>query len=742
MAAGFVIEDIEIEGLERVNPGTVFVALPAQVGDFFDVSRSAEIIHAVYGTKLFDDVTLKHADDTLIISVDERPGVAEIIIAGNDEITTESMLDGLKSINIAAGQIYDRTVFERLRKELKQQYYALGKYAVTLSLETVELPDNQVNISIEVNEGETTRIREIRIIGNRRIDYDTLTADFQSGKPAWYEFFSNKDHYSKIRLESDLELMKNIYLDRGYLDFAITDVRVTLTPDKRFIDIVIKVSEQSPYQIGEIDITGSGIDDVAALKQQLKAKEGERFSRSNAIDSDNIIIDRLKEQGYAFAKVNTVPDKHRDEAKVNLLFVADPGERAYVRRITFSGTDTTNDSVFRHELRQVESAAYSSKNIDRSRRRLQRLPYITAVDVRENPVAGEDNQIDLDFAVEERLSGSFNIGAGLSDSDGAVFSISVTQDNFMGEGDRVQFSFNNSETNSRYGISVYDPHYTVDGISRSWRINYSSTDFEESRTSGTDSKELSLGLTFGIPVSEDDTLGLGARLQKITLGEPTSGTRAHAFTEREGKSFTNFILSASLVYDTRDRSLFPTTGMRLRGSVEAFVPGSDLVYSKLNYTHRTYLPLDQDNEWVLAPSGIISYARAFGSTEEVPFYDKFYAGGTKTVRGYRSNSLGARDVENDDPLGGDFRTIGSVNLFLPTGGLYDPNRLRVGLFSDLGNVFDDVDDFSFADLRGSLGTELQWLTPLGIINLNFATHYNNESDDETERFQLDFGGSF
>ena len=623
-ARGFIVKDIEIEGLERVEAGTIFVALPLRVGDLFDVSHSPEILKTIYDLRLFDDVKLKHNEGKLIIKVVERPGIAEIIIDGNEVLPTEGMIEGLKSIGISKGSIYDRTVFDRLQEELKQQYYALGKYSVKLAMEAVKLPKNKVNLEISIIEGESTRIRKIKIIGNKHIDTETLTEDFQSGLREWYDVFGDRDLYSKVRLEADLESLKNVYYNRGYLDADVDDVQVTLTPDKKYINIVVQLNEGDIYKIKDVNISRKKIKGFKKIENKLEVKKGQIFSREKAIVSNNTITNFLKDEGYAFAQVSMVPQKNQEDSTINLLYVPEPKELVYVHRINFSNSTATDDAAFRSQLRQLESAPYSQHDINLSRKRLQRLPYVTAVEVVEKPVEGTDNQIDIDFKVLERQSGSFNIGAGYSAGEGAVLSLNVTQDNFLGTGDRVRFAFSNSSTNERYGISIFNPNFTVDGISRSWQFNYVSTDFRDRNTAGSGSDELSAGINFGIPVSEEDTLGLGLRIQNIHLDVPTESTpddmemadmdmddmdmddmdmddmdmddmdmddmkksepeksQVEKFLDDEGRSFTNFILESSLTYDTRDRSLFTTSGLRIRGSLELFTPFSDLTYAKVN----------------------------------------------------------------------------------------------------------------------------------------------------------------
>ena len=761
-AARFVVSDVEVEGLQRVRPGQVFSNLSVRVGDAFDPADAPGVMNELYGSGLFEDVVLRREGRKLVFVVRERPGIAALEIVGNQAIPDEALSEGLASINVAVGRIYDRAAFERLRQELKQQYYALGKYGVQVNLEAREAPQHQVHLVITIDEGETALIRDVRIAGNRVIAEDEIKEDFESGGKAWYDFWSSRDQYSKFKLESDLERLRNLYFDRGHLDFKVEETRVTLTPDKRYIDVLIKVGEGRRYRIRNVHVTGAHVPGRAALRKLARPLEGEIFSRGRTLAFSDEITRRLKDQGYAFADTQVIPEQQPGSSDVDLAFFVTPGKRTYVRRIEIYGNETTDDEVFRRELRQLEGSAYSARNVELSRRRLQRLPYVSEVAIEEKPVVNAGDQLDLGFEVSERLSGNFNVGAGYSDSEGGVLSLSVAQDNFLGSGNRVDFAFNNSASSSRYAFGFFDPYHTMDGISRSWRLSYRSVDYGNNRLNLTtaDTKELNLSLNYGVPISESDTLGLGVRLQDIRLDVPcTSGRRtdlcafAEEFIPEIGAdfggpydytlNFTNYVLSANLVYDTRDRSLFTTEGARLRTSAEIYGPGGGLSYVKLNYSQDHYLPLDDKHKFVFSPRASVSYAAAISDTPEVPFYDRYYAGGTRSVRGYQNNSIGPKDpFDLDDAIGGNFRLLGNFDLFFPSGAIYDPAKLRMSLFTDVGNVTEKFNDFSLGDMRGAVGLNVSWLTAIGAVTFNFATHYNDERDDDTESFQFDFGTSF
>ena len=757
-ADGFIIKDIEIKGLKRIDASNIFLILPFRINDYFDFSSSPELIRLLYAEGYFEEVELRYDADRLYIIVSERPGIASIRVEGNDEVPAEAILEAMEVNDIAPGRIYKYATFDKIKQELRKQYHALGKYAVNINIDTVALPDNQISLVVQVNENETTRIRNIQIIGNRRLPDKLLAENFQSGSKKWYEFWKSQDKYSKFKLAADIESLQSFYQDRGYLDFAVEETKVTLTPDRRFIDVLIKIREGQPYRINKANLASISVPEREKITKVINehVKKDRIFSRQEALRASAKIGHILKDQGYASAKVDAIPQPDTENNTVDVTFFPTPGPLTYVRRINIHGNIATDGEVFRYELRQLESAPYSARKIDLSKRRLQRLPFVSAVAVEENPVAGSSNQLDLDFEIEERKSGSFNIGAGFSDSDGAVLSLQLSQSNFLGTGNRVSTAFNNSKSNTRYALQFTDPHHTIDGVSRTLIASYSSTDYGERDVSYIDTDKINLGVRYGIPISEEDTLGLGLRWEEVRYEDSqdnqdtVSGISSlEECLGREGDNsdhyvFRNYAVTSGLTYDTRDSALFPKEGARISTNLEVFGPGSGLKYYKANYSHRHFIPLDEDKSFVFSPRLLLSYADKYGNTPEVPCTERYYAGGTKTVRGYLNNSLGDENTKDSAgrSIGGNFRAVGNFDLYFPTGFLYDPKRLRVSVFSDIGNVFEDFSDFDFSELKGSMGLNVSWITAIGAVTFNVATQYNDKAEDRTESFQFDLGTNF
>lgn len=739
----FTVEDIRIQGLRKVDLGVVLTALPVRIGERFDEADTPRLIGALYQTDLFEDVRVLRYGGILHIRVIERPGIAAITFSGNKEAPDEQLIEALKLGGISVGGVFDRAVIDRLQEEMLQQYFAIGKYNTQVDIEVTELDNRRVEILVRIEESDVVKIRSVRLSGNSAVSDDEIYDVIESAPRDWYEFWSSSDEYSRLKLAADLEAIGDLYFNRGYLDFNIEDTQVALDPENEAIYIDIRIYEGQQYYVDRIRIGGDAQIFQYELRDFVRLSRGDVFSRAAMVRSGKVMEGLLKKEGYAFATVNVIPEPKRNESRVDVNFIAKTGKKTYVRRINIRGNSGTADEVFRRELRQMESAPYASDKIELSKRRIQRLPYVSVAEIKNLPVEGLDNQIDLDISVAERLAGSFNIGAGISDEQGLVFSFRLNQENFLGSGNRVGLIFNNSDAQTDYGFNFFDPYYTADGVSRHIGVRYRSTDYDDADIDDADSDEIRLSLNFGLPITENDVLGLGVSLQSISLSDTSStNTRLARFIEREGRDFFNpLILSAGISYDTRDRSLFPTEGTRINANATLFTPGiNDLGYLKLDYSHQRYIPLDENKDYIFMLRGRASYVKALGDTKEVPFYDKFYVGGSRSVRGYRANTIGPKEADGD-PLGGDSRLIANAELYLPTDWLYDPQRLRVAAFVDAGNVY-EKHRVSVSDIRVGYGLQFQWLSAVGGITFNVARQLNDESDDRTESFQFDLGSSF
>ncbi|HDP90344.1 MAG TPA: outer membrane protein assembly factor BamA [Thioalkalivibrio sp.] len=740
-AESFVVRDIEVEGLERIAPGTVFTYLPLKVGDAFDERQSADVVRALFRTGFFDDVELRRRGDVLVVFVTERPAIADIRFSGNKDIPKDQLEEALKEVGITKGRVFNRSVLERLERELRQQYFARGKYNVKIDVEVEELPRNRVDIDITISEGKVAKIRKVTIVGNEDFDEDDLLDDFDSGIPSWWAIFSSRDEYSKQKLGGDLERLRSTYLDRGYAEFNIDSTQVAITPDKRDIYVTVNVDEGNQYRIRSIKLAGNALlpeDDLMAL---VDLEPGDVFARARVTNSITRITDRLGDAGYAFANVNAIPELDEESREVDLTLFIDPGKRVYVRRINFQGNYKTRDEVLRRELRQMEAGWYAASQINRSKIRLQRLPYIADVNVRTRRVPGTDDQVDLDISVVERLAGSFSIGAGYSQSEGLLFNIAVSEDNFMGSGKRVAINANTSSVNTIYNLSYTNPYHTIDGVSRGFNVFFRETDAEEANVTRYFANRWGGNINYGIPLTEYDyfRFSFGYEDTEIVLAD-TAAQELQDFIAAYGEEYAAYKVEASYTHDTRNRTVFADSGNLQRISAETAVPGSDVEYYKLGYNFRQFVPVWKDR-LTFSVDAKVDYASEYGSTDAMPFFEHYFAGGSRSVRGYKDLSLGPRDSLGD-PLGGTFRTVGSMELLFPPPMAPESRSTRMSLFVDAGQVYEDYDTFTADELRASYGVGFTWLSPVGPLTFSLAKAFNDQPEDDLETFQFTLGAAF
>ncbi|WP_018953123.1 outer membrane protein assembly factor BamA [Thioalkalivibrio sulfidiphilus] len=737
--ATFTIEDIEVEGLERIAPGTVFTNLPVQVGDAFDDARSAEVVRALFRTGFFSDVSLRRRDNVLVVVVEERPAINEINISGNRDIKDDELMDALRQVGMARGRVFNRTVLERMENELRQQYYARGKYNVRIDVEVEELERNRVDVNIDIAEGQVAKIRRINLVGNDAFEDREILRRFDSGIPRWYAFFSRRDHYSRQKLAGDLETLRSKYLDSGFVNFNIDSTQVTLTPDRKDIYITVNVDEGDQYTISDVRLGGNLIVDEQELMELVRIAPGDVFSRARINASADAITRRLGDEGYAFANVNPIPEVDEENRTVSLTLFVDPGQRVYVRRINFTGNDRTQDEVFRREMRQMEGGWYSTSNVDRSRVRLQRLSFVESVNVETRRVPGSDDQVDLDISVKERFSGSFTVGLGYAQSEGVLFNLGLSQENFMGTGRRVSLAFNNSSVNRTYSISYLNPYYTLDGISRGFTLFFRETDASQLDISRYATNRYGGTLTYGIPLTEFDTFRFSPGYEHVEV-VTTSGTSDEVIDYiADGNNFNFYTLESSFTHDTRDRTVFASEGNLQRVGLKVALPGSTAEYFKLDLRSQWFLPLR--DKLSIGLNGEINYAEPYGDNERVPFFEHYFAGGSRSVRGYRDFSLGPRD-SNDDPFGGTFRVATTAELLFPPPFLDDSGNMRMSLFLDAGQVYESYEAFDAGEIRTSAGIGMTWLSPVGALTFSLAQALNDKPGDDTQVFQFSIGAAF
>jgi outer membrane protein insertion porin family len=739
-AADFVVEDIEIEGLQRISPGTVFTYLPVQVGETLAEERSAELLRALYRTGFFDDVAIYRRANVLMVSVVERPAIDSIEFDGNKDIPSDQLEEVLGQIGIARGRVYNPSVLERLERELRQQYFARGKYNVSIKTTVEDLPRNRVSINIEISEGLPARIRQVTIVGNDDYESEYLIDRMDSGVANPLVPFSSRDEYSKQRLAGDLERLRSIYLDDGYVNFRIDSTQVTITPDKRDIHITVNLSEGDRYTLRDVKLAGTFVVPESELSQLITISPGDIFSRKEVTGATDRIIERIGDEGYAFANVNAIPDIDEEKKEVSLTLFIDPGPRVYVRRIDFIGNYKTRDEVYRREMRQLEGGWYSTSKVERSKTRLQRLVFVESADVKLQRVPGKDDQIDLEVTVKERLAGSFIIGAGYQDGQGLLLNVGVTEDNFLGTGNRVAVNLNTSSVNRVVSLSHTNRYHTIDGVSRGFDVFYRETDTEQANIARFAFDRYGGSIRYGIPLSEFDSLRPSVGYERTRLLQGTEPSdEIIDFVDTYGTVYNEYLANLGFVHDTRDRVVFPTKGNQQSVSLEVAVPGSDLTYYKGTYNLGHFFPIT--GRLTLNARGEVAYGDGYQDTLGLPFFEKFYAGGVRSVRGYRTNTLGPKDSFGN-PFGGDFRVLAGLEAFFPWFGAENTSNFRMSVFVDAGNVYVDYDAFEASDIRMSYGVGAIWLSPVGPLTFSLAEAFNDQPDDELESFQFTLGAGF
>jgi outer membrane protein insertion porin family len=742
-SSDFVVQDIRVEGLQRVDLGTVYNDLPIKIGDDFHARDSGEIIRQLFKSGSFSNITLARDGNTLVVIVHERPTIGQLSIVGNDAIKTEDMLQGLHAVGVAEGLTYVPAVLEQVKQELLQQYYAYGQYGVEINLEVEELPRNRVGLTINIDEGAAAKIRNINIIGNKAFSTRKVLKQFGLTTPNFMTWFTKNDQYSKVRLTGDLENLRSFYLDRGYLKFDIVSTQVSIVPSKEDIYLTINLHEGDLYTVTDIQFSGEMIGPESDYRELIVQEVGELYSRKRVTASQKRLVDYMGRSGYAFAEVNPVPTINEETKTVTLTFYLNPKKQVYVRHINFAGNYLSKDEILRRAMTQLEGALSSTRKIDRSRNNLNLLGYFKDVSIEPVPVPGTDDQIDLEVKVTEQLSGQLTGGVGYSQVDGILFNVGIKQDNFLGTGNMVDFLFNRSKAFTSYKIGYNDPYYTPDGVSRGFNVFYQATDMGETEVSNYTRDIWGGGMDYGIPLTEVDRLTAGIGYENVylkTSNNPLSvSEQVEDFVDEYGNRFNLYRLSTSWSHNTLNRAVFPSNGLLQSISGSLTVPLSDLDYYKLISATRYYYPINSD--FTLMMRGNVAYGDGYINTHELPIFENYYAGGSGSVRGFRDNSLGPLDSKGD-PLGGNFRLIASGEVYFPIPYL-EIQSIRTSVFIDAGNVYNTtVEDIDLGTLRYSTGVSLQWLSPMGPFVFSLAKPLTNYEGDITESFQFNIGSMF
>ncbi|MDE2092035.1 MAG: outer membrane protein assembly factor BamA, partial [Gammaproteobacteria bacterium] len=758
-------------GLQRISDGTLYDYLPINIGDHVGPARIQEAIRALYKTGFFRDVALRRDGDTLIIIVHERPSIASFTISGNRLLKTEDLKKTLNKIGLSEGQIFNRVTLDQFKQQLIDEYYSHGKYGVIIKSSVKDVGDNRVDVSIIIAEGVSAKIRSINVVGNHAFPEDELQDVFKLKVASFWTFFGSSDEYAREKLVGDLESLRSFYMDQGYADFSIDSTQVAISPDRNSVYITATITEGAIYKIKAVKLSGEFVVPEKILQAYVLVKPGDTFSLKRATTTADFIRKRLGQDGYAFAQVNPVPDIDREHKVVSITFVIDPGQRVYVRHINFKGAPATDDVVFRREMRQFEGTWISSNDVERSRVRLERLPWVEEAKVKTVPVPGSPDLVDVDFNLKERPAGTATVGVGYGSQSGLVLDGQIVNADFLGTGDRLDLEASRTFIGHNYTVNFTDPYWTVNNVSRTLGYFESSSSTLTVNSSPLSTVTYGAQLSFNIPLSEYSAWGiggtyshnelfssLGTSQQFVTfLSNPANG---HVFYTTNlcsntlaaqpfsytcllpGLRFNTFETTLSYVHDTRNRIIFPDVGARENISLTAATPGSDLQYFMLQYQQLAFIPLFKG--FIYGLNGEADYGAPYGKTATYPPYKNFFAGGADTVRGWQPGTLGPRDSIGF-PFGGRTRFYMQNELIIPRfGGKAgsESGSSRFALFIDAGNAFADPGDFRFGQLRVSTGIAATFLTPLGAMKFSYALPLNAKPGDQTERFQFTLGAYY
>ncbi len=755
-ALQFTIKAIEVEGVERIARGTVLNYLPVKVGEVYNTSNSARYIQSLYKTGLFADVQIGHVDNTLVVTIVERPTISRIRITGNDDIDQKKLLEITKAVGLTEGQVFNPTILERTKGAIMEQYLNLGRYNAQIDITLSKLPHNLIAIDIKIDEGDIAKIREINIIGNEHYSTDELLKGFSLSKSNIFSYFSHNDRYSKAKLAGDLETLRSFYLDRGYVKFQIDSTQVSLTPDKKWVYVTLHVNEGKQYRIKEVNLKGKMIVPEEELQKFITIKPNDIFSRKIIMANNAGIAGYLGDRGYANATVQVGTEFLEDDTII-LNLTVEPGKIVYVRRISFAGNVKTSDEVLRRETIQPEGAVVSLSDIQESARRLRLLDYVKDVRVTTAKVPGFEDQMDIAYSMQEVPSAKASVGVGWS-SEGPIFNVDFNQDNFLGSGKTVGFAYNNSKWNQVFSVYYNNPYYTINGISRGFSL------YSEKVTPGDinlvryTTSQYGGNVAYGIPVAKDDRMNFsyGYDHTELSIGD-NSPLELQKFVKKYGRIFNQFVFGAGWQHIGQDQAFFPTDGLNQYFSAQFTAPSTSdsLQYYKVNYRASYYQPLIKD--FILTFKTNLGFGDGYGKQNELPFFKNYFAGGIGSVRGFRTSTLGPRDTpisgDSDDalPLGGNLLVTGTMGLIVPQPISED---LRTSLFIDAGNVFNTHDNrtkqqlaggtgrFDIDQIRVSAGLEVNWRSPMGPLVFSLAAPIRSKPGDEREPFQFTIGTSF
>lgn len=735
----FTVRDIRVEGLQRVEPGTIFASLPFRVGETYSDDKGSTAIRALFALGLFKDVRLEVSGDVLVVIVEERPTIADVSFVGAKEFDKDVLKKALREIGLNDGQPYDKALTDKAEQELKRQYINKSMYSAEVITTVTPIERNRVNLTFNVVEGDIAKIKEIRVVGSKAFSESTLRDLFDLDTGGWMSWYTKSDRYSRAKLNADIETLRSYYLSRGYLEFRIDSTQVAISPDKQDVSITINVTEGERFIVSGVKLEGNFINKEDEFKSLVTIKPGEAYNADTVAATTKAFTDYFGTFGFAFARVEAVPEIDRVNNRVSLVLQGEPSRRAYVRRINVSGNNRTRDEVIRREFRQFESSWYDGDKIRLSRDRVDRLGFFTDVSVDTQEVTGTQDQVDMSVTVVEKPTGNLQLGAGFSSGEKLSLSFGVKQENIFGSGNYLGVEVNTSKLYRTLVLTTVDPYFTADGISRSLDLYFRTNRPLDGQGGDYGLKTTGASLRFGVPFSETDTVYFGGGYERLTIepGINALPSTYQAYATQFGFTSSTVPLTIGWTRDDRDSALVPTKG-RYQSTFGEWGVAGDARYVRGSYQFQQYFPLSK--QYTVAMNAEIGWGKGLDN-RPFPIFKNFSSGGLGSVRGFQQGSLGPRDAA-DLALGGPKKITLNGELIAPFPGTGNDRTLRMFAFVDAGNVFGENQKYSVSELRASVGIGVSWISPVGPLRLGIANPIRKKVGDRIERFQFQIGTSF
>jgi outer membrane protein insertion porin family len=735
----FKLKDIRVEGLQRIESGTVFASLPFRVGDMYNDESGSAAIRALFALGLFKDVRLDAQGDVLVVIVEERPSISEVEWVGLKEFDKDVLIKALKEVGIAEGRPFDKALADKAEQELKRQYITRSLYGAEVVTTVTPVERNRVKLTFTVTEGGPSKIKEIRITGSQTFSEDTLKDQFNLDVGGWLSWYTKSDRYSRTKLNADLEALRSYYLSRGFLEFRIDSTQVAISPDKQDISIAINITEGERFVVSGVKLEGNYLGKDDEFKALVKIGLGQPYNAETVAETTKAFTDYFGKFGFAFARVDVRPDIDRLNNRVNFVLLAEPSRRAYVRRINVAGNNRTRDEVIRREFRQLESAWYDGDKIKLSRDRVDRLGFFTEVNIDTQEVPSTTDQVDLTVTVAEKPTGSVSLGAGFSSTEKVALSFGIRQENAFGSGNYLATEINTSRYNRTIVVSTTDPYYTAEGISRTIDVFHRTTRPYLGDLNAYSLVSSGAGMRFGVPFSEIDTVYFGANLEQTSIRPGNNLPNAYVeYMQQFGYTSNSLPLTVGWARDGRDSALVPTRGMLQRFNADLSMAG-DARYVRTNYQIQQYTPLTK--KYTLALNADLGWGQGL-SDRPYPLFKNYFVGGLGSVRGFQQSTLGPSDSTNTLYLGGPKKIVLNAEMLAPFPGAGNDRTLRLFAFTDVGRAFGENEKISFSELRSSYGIGLSWISPMGPLRFSYAMPMRRQVADKIQRLQFQIGTSF